>query len=232
MVSPVQISSFATYSNLSLSASVTLTGVTAGNHIILAVGHFDLGGTSPTVSVSDAQGVYHADVSVTSGGAAFAGLYRLTGANAGSHTITATFSSGTTANSEGAIVAFEVPPVVFDQGNTGIGNSTTPNVSATASLLTNSDLAIAVLCDVSLGSGGTFPAIGGTGPYTAAVNQQNKAEVDYQTLTSTAGAGANWGTLSISGKWAASIGIYAASTPTFVPIAPMALGGMVVQVCQ
>jgi len=232
-VTPVQVSSPGHF-NGSLSTSVTLTGVTANNHIVVAVSHGDLGGSSPTISVSDGQGSYSSDLVVNSGGAATSALFRLTAVNAGSHTITATASSGSPSNSEGAIVAFEVLPVAVDQTSTNGGNNATPSVAATSSLANISELAFAVIWHGALNSGGgTFPPTGGTGTYTEISGiKSDNADVNYQTLTSTAGAGANWGTLTFSSKWAALVAVYKPVAAAYVPYAPMALGGMVVQVCQ
>lgn len=209
-ITPVQVSTPGSF-NGSLTTTTTLTGVTAGNHILVAAMHGDTGGTGPSLSASDAQGAYASDVLVTELGVATAQIFRLAAATAGTHTISVVASGGLAANSEGEIVAFEVPPVALDQSNTGGASSTTPSVAATAALAASGDLAIAALFHVNMSSGGgTFPPTGGTGTYTAAVAHTNQSDADYQTLSSTAGVGANWGTMSVTGKWAAAVAAYKA----------------------
>jgi hypothetical protein len=162
-ITPVQTSAPGAF-NGSLTASTTLTGVTAGNTILLLAMHADTAGTAPNLSASDAQGSYSADVDASSGGGvARTKIFRLANANAGTHTISVTASSGLAANSEGAVVALEVPPVVLDQSNTAGGNSTTPSVAATAALSATGELAIAGLLEVNMSvGGGTFPPDGRT----------------------------------------------------------------------
>jgi len=234
MVAPVQISTLSNWGGTSLSATTTLTGVTAGNHIILLAMHGDLGGNGPTLSASDAQGSYAIDVDSNLGlGLARVTMFRLANANAGTHAITCTASTGTTANSVGTTIAIEVPPVTLDQSNIAGGNGTAVSVSPTSSLAAVNELAVAgIFANNLLTGGGTFPPTGGTGTYISLVHAHD-GDGDYQILTSTAGVGANWGTLSFSGKWAAVIGAYnAIATAPPPPLAPMSLGGMNVQVCQ
>jgi hypothetical protein len=232
-ITPVQVSTPGAFAG-SLTATTSLTGVTANNHIIVAAMHEDTAGSAPTLSCSDGQGSYGADVVASSGGGvAYTALFRLANASAGTHSISVVASGGTAANSKGAIVAFEVPPVVLDQSSTGGSVGTAVSVAATATLAASGDLAIAAVLHANLNSGGgTFPPTGGTGTYTSAsVPHTNNADCDYQTLTSTAGVGANWGTFSFSGKWTAAVGAYTA-VPSVVPFPPTSLGGMNVQVCQ
>jgi len=208
-LAPVQISSATSFGG-SLSAAVSLTGVTAGNHILVIAMHIDAAGSSPSLSCSDSQGSYSADVdSSNGGGASRTTLFRLANATGGSHTITVTASSGLASNSSGEVIALEVPPVALDQSNTVGGNAAAISVAATATLSASGDLAIAALSHINLNAGGgTFPPTGGTGTYTALVSHLNKSDADYQILSSTAGVGANWGTLSFAGKYTALVAAY------------------------
>lgn len=231
-LTPVQISTPASFGG-TLTATASLTGVTAGNHIIVVAMHGDLGGNSPSLSCSDSQGSYPSDVlSGGGGGVARTQLFRLAAATAGTHTISVVASAGTGANSVGEIVAIEVAPVALDQSSVIGGTATAVSVPATASLSGTGDLAIAALWHGALNSGGgTFPPTGGTGTYTALVSQTNESDADYQILSSAAGVGANWGTFSFSSKYTALVAAYK-SVAVPIPFPPTSLGGMNVQVCQ
>ncbi len=232
-LTPVQTSTPGNFGG-SLTATTTLTGVTAGNHIIVVAMHGDTVGTAPNLSASDAQGAYAVDVDAASGGGvARTKLFRLTNANAGTHTISVVASSGAPANSEGAIVALEVPPVILDKSATGGASSTTPSAGPTAALAGTGELVIAGVFHVNMSvGGGTFPPTGGTGTYTSlGVAHSNEADADYQTLTSAAAVSASWGTFSSSGRWTALVGVYQA-VASAIPYPPTSLGGMNVQICQ
>ncbi len=212
MVAPVQTSAFGAF-NGSLTATTTLTGVTAGNHIIVVAMHGDTVGTGPDLSCSDAQGAYSVDVDAAAGGGvARTKLFRLTNANAGTHTISVVASSGAAANSKGAIVALEVPQVMLDKSAIGGASSATPSAGPTAALTGTGELVIAGLFHVNMSvGGGTFPPTGGTGAYTSlGIAHSNQADAAYQTLSSAAAVSASWGTLSASGRWTALVGVYQA----------------------
>ncbi len=230
-LAPVQISTPSNWAG-SLSATTTLTGVTAGNHIILLAMHGDLGGNGPTLAASDAQGSYGIDVLSAGGlGVARTVAFRLANATAGTHTIVCTASTGTGANSVGTTVAIEVPPVVLDQSSVAGGASTAASVSATAALSTTNELALAAIFHGALlNGGGTFPPTGGTGAYISLAHLHD-GDADYQLLTSTAGVGADWGTMTNSSKWTALVAAYKAVVAA-IPYPPTSLGGMNVQVCQ
>lgn len=218
-LTPVQISTPSGFGG-TLSASTTLTGVTAGNTILVVVTHGDRGGNSPSLPVSDGQGSYTADVTTTAGGGvARVVIARLANANAGTHTISTTASAGTAAQSIGEIVALEVSPVTLDQSNIAGGTTgTTPSVSATATLAGTGELALAGLYFDGLSAGGgTFPPTGGPGTFTEIVAHTNQSDTAYQVSTSTAGVGAAWGTFTQSSKWAAAIGVYKAVVVSVVP---------------
>lgn len=217
MVAIVQASTPSNWAG-SLSATTTLTGVTAGNHIILLAMHGDLGGNNPSLSCSDGQGAYSVDVlSGGGGGVARTAAFRITNATAGTHTIVCTASGGTTANSVGTTVAIEVPPVVLDQSSVAGGSSAAASVAATAALVATNELALAAIFHGALLSGGgTFPPTGGTGTYTSLAHIHN-GDADSQVLTSTAGVGADWGTLTNVSKWTALVAVYG------LPASPNAL---------
>jgi hypothetical protein len=233
-LTPVQISPAGAFGG-HLTATTTLNGVTAGNTILALMLHGDRSGSSPTITVADGQGTYLVDVTAGFGGVTRASAVRLANATAGTHTLVATANSGTAAQSNGWLVALEVPPALFDQGNSnGSGGGTTAAaVAATAGLAGAGELALAGLYfdNMSVG-GGTFPPTGGPGTYTEiAAHGSNQAEAAYQVLSTAAGVGANWGTFTTSSKWAGVVAVYQ-PVSAFVPIAPLSLGGMVVQVCQ
>lgn len=229
---PIQISTPSNFAG-SLSATTTLTGVTAGNHIILLAMHGDLGGTGPSLSASDGQGAYSIDVLSAGGlGVARTVAFRLAAATSGTHTIVCTASGGTTANSVGTTVAIEVPPVILDQSSVNGGSSTAASVAVTAALATTSDLALAAIFHGALlNGGGTFPPTGGTGAYISLAHLHD-GDADYQVLTSTAGVGADWGTMTNTSKWTALVAAYKAVAVVPIPYPPTSLGGMNVQVCQ
>jgi hypothetical protein len=218
-LTPIQVSTPGAFAN-TLSASTTLSGVTAGNTIIAVVMHGDRTGGNVALPVSDGQGSYTADVTTTAGGAlARVVIARLANAVAGSHVIGCTVT-GTAAQSIGQIVAFEVSPVTLDQSNiAGATSGTAASVSATAALNGVGELAIAGLYfdNMSVG-GGTFPPTGGPGTYTALTSHgSSQSEAAYQVLSTAAGAGANWGTFTTSSKWAAAIAVYVAAATVIVP---------------
>lgn len=76
----------------------TITGVTAGNHILAHIGSDDGGGTL-TASVSDGVSYAVADVKrVDSGNNQFGEVFYLENAGSGSHTVTVTIAGGTPSN--------------------------------------------------------------------------------------------------------------------------------------
>lgn len=209
-MTPVQTSTPGAFGG-SLTASTTITGVTAGNTILVLAMHGATDGSGPTLSASDAQGSYTADVtSGSGGGVARTVCFRLSNAASGSHTISVVASGGAAANSIGEVVAIEVPPCVLDQSNIAGGTGTAVSVTATAALAGISELAFAALFHVNLSvGGGTYPPTGGPGTYTAIHHSTaNQSDSNYQVLSTASGVGANWGTLSTSGKYTALVAVY------------------------
>lgn len=217
-VTPIQVSTPGGF-GLTLTATTTLSGVTAGSTILAVVTHGDRGGNSPSLPVSDGQGSYTADVTTTAGGGvARVVIARLANAVAGTHTISTTASTGSGAQSVGEIVALEVPAAVLDQSNIAGGSTgTAAAVTATAALAGTNELALAGLYFDGLSAGGgTFPPTGGPGTFTEIVAHINQSDSAYQVSSSTAGVGANWGTFTQSSKWAAAIAVYKPA-PAIVP---------------
>lgn len=219
-LTPVQISVGAAFSGL--TATDSLTGVTVGNDILVVVTHGDTGGSGPSLACTETQGgTYTLDVDANGGlGTARCQIWHLPTATAGAHNISVVASSGVAGNSIGRIICLEVPPVTLDKSNTAGGAASAVAVAATAALAASGDLAIAGMLQVNLSiGGGTFPPTGGTGVYTVLKKATaNQCDTDYQVLTSAAGVGANWGTITNSGKYAAMVGAYKAAS-TLNPIA-------------
>lgn len=218
-MTPVQIGTPAAFGG-SLTATANITGVTAGNTILVIAMHGATDGAGPTLSASDAQGTYTADVTSSAGlGVARTVLFRLSNATAGSHSIAVVASGGAAASSKGEVVALEVPPCVLDQSSVSGGNGTAISVSATAALAGTNELAIAALFHVNLSAGGgTYPPTGGPGAYTAIHHSTaNQSDSNYQVLSSASGVGADWGTLTTAGKYTALVGVYKPTTPVVVP---------------
>ncbi|MFW1012967.1 hypothetical protein ACEV93_25205, partial [Vibrio parahaemolyticus] len=71
------------------------------------------------------------------------------------------------------------------------------------------ELAIAAMTHANMSfGGGTYPPTGGPGTYTSMISHTNRADADYQVLSTSAGVGANWGTLSQTGKYTALVAVY------------------------
>jgi hypothetical protein len=206
------------------SSSMSATGITAGNALIVVVGHEDSSGTNPTISISDGQGSYIADQTGTRGNQVWTGIYSLFNANAGTHTISGVASSGTAADSFWSLNWMEVSGLgasdSFDVGAENSANtSTTPTSGTSASLAQASELVVCALTGNIGFTGGTFPPSGGNNtPFI--VIYSNLAgtggvsfDSDYQINTSvTTGVAATWGTVGSSQIWVGVIGTYKAST--------------------
>lgn len=204
----------------SLTASTTLTGVTQGNTLLVVAMHGATDGSGPSLSASDSQGTYNIDVASTSGlGVARTVIFRLPNANSGSHTISVVASGGAAANSIGEVIALEMPPCALDQSSVSGGSGTAISVAATAALSGANEFAIAALFHVNISAGGgTYPPTGGPGTYTAIHHSTaNQSDSNYQVLSSSSGVGANWGTLTTSGKYTALVGVYKPSTTIVIP---------------
>jgi len=206
------------YFAATLATTVTLSGVASGNTLILLVTHanFDATNGSTIIVASDSQGTYGIDQE--NGGSRFScDIMRLSTANAGTHTVTATAQYGTSANSYGQAILTEWSGLnTFDTG-TGVDQESTQNTGpvssgATGTLGSSTDLAIAVSC---LGDqSGTYP-VGGWGTpsgwtniYQDTTNNHFPTSVAYKQLASNAAVTANFGTLATAGEWVANVSTY------------------------
>ena len=222
-ISVVQKATGVSSSGSSLSVSVTITGVTAGNTLIAVVGHEDAGGSNPIISVSDGQGSYTADQQNNRGFQTHAGIWSLFNANAGSHTITATASLGTAANSSWSINVIEVSGLgtsdSYDTGNNNSANtSTTPTSGVSAALAQGSELVVTCLTGNTGLSGGSYtapPSGGNNTPFIAIYAHpasQCYFDSDYQINTSaTTAVQASWGATTQNQIWSAAIATYKAA---------------------
>ena len=221
----VQVGAGVSSSGSSLSQAITLAGVTAADALIAVVGHEDGGSTNPNVSGSDAQGSYTQDIWVARGNQASAGIYSLFNANAGSHTLTVTASSGTAANSAWNVNILEVSGLgttdSFDASSSNTANtSTTPTTGSTGTLAVASEFVITCAQGNQGSTGGTSPPTGGNNsPFIDIYNATSEwFDSAYQINTSvTTGVAAAYGTLNTSVIWAAVIGTYKAFTSIATP---------------
>lgn len=170
-ITVVQVGSVGQFNGASLTAQSVLTAVTSGNTIIDCVNHVDFGSTTPTLTVSDGSS-HTNDESITQSGQTFSGVFRLSSASAGTHTVVATASSGTTGNSFGSVVSIEVAGLAaspVDQIAVGHANGTAPSVTSAALSQANELL---VACYQANGSptGITWPPTGGPGTFTSINN--------------------------------------------------------------
>lgn len=201
----VQQSSTTFFFGDNTAKSVSLTGVTAGNSIIVCASLYIYGGGTPTVSASDGT-AYSTDVShVISAGSdrPIAGIMRLHNVSSGSKTITVTIGGGISAgNCNGSIVAYEVSGLANaapDKTATGGTTSTTPATGSTGTLTQANNFAIAALAATATGA--DLPS-GWTNLITTDGRQ------DYKVLSSTSSISADWGTFNASGGWAGVLAVY------------------------
>jgi hypothetical protein len=205
----------------SLSSTVTLTGVVAGNAIILHILHQDYSHNAGTYTISDGSSTWHQDAVSTITGATYdtiiASAYNVT---SGTHTITVTRSAGTTTDQYGNLVATEYSGLAsggFDQKAIANNSGTAVSTGLTPTLTQASELLTCGLTMGSTGAGGTYPPTGGPGTYTALYSNPTSQFVDsdFQIQTSgTAAAGCNWGTTTGSVAWTGAIATYKATGST------------------
>lgn len=169
--------------------AVTITGVTAGNTLMAAVGWSDGAGTI-TCSVSDGSAYSTGDskrrntTDVQSGQ-----VFYLHNAGAGSHTVTATFSS-TTAYRRIRVIEVSglnnaAPEANTGQQNTGVGtgaNAVTSGASAATS--SANCFVVGVTQNTTENSPGTGTLTAGTG-YTAVANSNVILGFEYKSVTAT-----------------------------------------------
>jgi hypothetical protein len=172
-IAVVQVGSVGHFNGSSLTAQSVLSGVTAGNTIISCVNHEDFGSTAPAISVSDGVS-YTADEAFQLSSAYDSGIYRSSSVTAGTHTVVATASSGTTGNSFGSVVAVEISGLAaspVDQAAVGHNiASTTPSVGPTSVLAQANELLIVCYVANGVTTGITWPPTGGPGTFTTIDN--------------------------------------------------------------
>lgn len=169
------------------TAAATLSGVTAGNSIVVAT-VLRVGVTSvPAITVSDGQGTYTdletATYNYTSNLYLIADLQILSNANAGSHTITSLSGTGT-GQAYGFIVAMEVSglgPVDVKTSFSATGNcvsGSTASVAGTNEMVISA-VAIQSTTNTTIESSAGYTAVHIEGDGTANGGWQVKGEVDY-----------------------------------------------------
>jgi hypothetical protein len=203
--------------------SITCSGVAAGDTLIVTVGYTLSGSSGSTITVSDGQGSYTADASLSRGSPPqnFSGIFSLFNTNSGTHTITASASAGTSGNTYWAINAVEVSGIgtvdsVDQTGTNSANTSTTPTVVTAGALAQGSEFVVMSLVTNQHYSGGTFPPTGGNNsPYISIYSVNNlicSFDSDYQiNTTATTAPAAAWGTLTTSQIWSAVAATYKAS---------------------
>lgn len=219
-ITVVQTGTLGDFNEASLSATSTISASAAGNRIILAGWHEDAGGASGSIAVSDGTSYSMDLINVHS--SSFDYLFCASRVNAGGGTtgVTATYSTGSTANSRGRCVALEVSGLAasaFDSTNSakaGIVTSTTPTVTS-GSPITNPSLVICCFQASSTLSGATVPPSGFTQLASdLAAATGSFGWCGYGIFASTAAVTAALGTVA-STNWVAQIAVYAGLSVAF-----------------
>ncbi|MCC7126458.1 MAG: hypothetical protein IT178_16530 [Acidobacteria bacterium] len=193
------------------SKNLSLTGVTSGNSILVAVSLAVYTSTEPVISVSDGTS-YQNDYEVWFNPATErkkVALFRLHGVSSGSKTITVSFTGPSSANVYGAMRAYEVSGLANsapDKTMSATGTSTTPATPSSGTLTQANNFVIGAM--MSEKAGIDLPS-GFTNLYlddsTSAVPPNSH---DYKNVSSTSSLSVAWGTLSSSGDWAAVAAVY------------------------
>ena len=200
--------------NGSLTATLSLTGVTAGNAVFCLVGHYAYDGANPTFTITDGTSYTQDSAAATAGKQAI--ISSQLNASAGTHNVVVTASSGNPANSEGAIQLVEFSGVAtsgaFDRTATVTATNTAPNTGVTPTLRSTGQLVLAALATNASGTGFTSPPTGGPGTYTnlatGALDNAFIGDFDYQLNVGTAAVSANWGTFGTAVPWGALVATY------------------------
>lgn len=211
MASLVQQSSTTFFFGDNTAKSVSLTGVTTGNSIIVCASLYIYGGGSPSITANDGN-AYTTDIqNVFSSGSdrPTAAIMRLHNVTSGSKTITVTIGGGIAAgNCNGSIRAYEVSGLAnaaADKTTTGGGTSTSPSTGTTATLGGTAGFAIAALA--TTGTGASLPS-GWTNLITTDGRQ------DYKIFSTSDGLQANWGTFGASAGWSGALAAYLDASAT------------------
>ncbi len=201
----------------SLTASVTLTGVVAGNSIIVLVSHANYDFDGAGCSVSDGT-AYSLAVRQSFANASTAEIFYLHNVASGSHTITATALFGTAGNSNGQMVAIEVENLLNaapDKITSATAESNAPATGSSGTLTQVHNFVATILMD-------DYPAenfAGGTWPmatYTSVINDLTGAEVPtaagYKVVAATTAVSADLGGItSALANWAAALAVFKAA---------------------
>jgi hypothetical protein len=217
----VQVGS-AVNTSASLTSANTLSGVASGDSLFFLASQGFTDGSSPTVSVADGQGTYSQDVFTERGSQSYSGIFSLFNANSGTHSATATASTGTAADHDWYNNMLEVSGLgttnSLDQTSSDNANtSATPTTGATGALAQGSELVLTAMQFNNDSSLGTYPPTGGNNsPFISLYSTQSSSagtcDADYQINTSaTTAVQASWGTLNAAAIWTAVIATYKAA---------------------
>lgn len=203
------------------SKDLSLTGVTSGNTILVAVSLAVFTSAEPTITVDDGT-PYTNDIEVWLNPATErkkVAIFRLHNVSAGAKTITVSFSGPSSANVYGAMAAHEVSGLqnaAPDKTMSATGTSTTPVTSASGVLTQANNFVIgavmAQFAGIDLPSGYTNLYLD---DLTSGVPPNSH---DYDNVSSTSSVTISWGTLAASSDWAAVGAVYkdaSASPPQF-----------------
>lgn len=201
----VQQSSTTFFFGDATAKTASLTGVTAGNSLIVVASLYIYGGGSPTVSANDGN-AYTTDVqNAFSSGSdrPTAGIMSLHNVAGGSVTTTLTIGGGIAAgNCNGSFRLYEVSGLAnagADKTATGGATSNSPATGTTATLSQANGFAIASLATSTTGA--DLPS-GWTNLITTDGRQ------DYVLTSATTGIAANWGTMDASGGWSGVLAVF------------------------
>lgn len=218
----VQSSSAIEFLGDAASKNLSLTGVTAGNSILVPVSLAVFTSAEPTITVSDGVS-YNEDIAIWYAAAPSerkkVAIFRLHNVSAGSKTITVSFSGPGFANVYGAMRAYEVSGLenaAPDKTMSATGTSDTPATSASGTLTQTDNFILGALMaqfgSIDLPTGFTNLYLDDS---TAGVPPNSH---DYDNVSSTSSVTISWGTLAASSDWAAVGAVYkdaSASPPQF-----------------
>lgn len=186
--------------------------MSAGNSVIVGCAVAVFTSTEPVFTFDDGN-IYTEDVAVwfstAPGQRAKVVLHRYHNATAGAKTITGAFTGPSAANVYGAMRAYEVSGLANaapDKTMSGTGTSTAPATSASGTLTQTDNFVIGAMLSqfagIDLPSGFTNLYLDDT---TAGAPPSSH---DYRIVASTSSVTISWGTLDVSGDWAAVGAVY------------------------
>ena len=201
----VQQSSTTFFFGDATAKTAALTGVTAGNSLLLVASLYIYGGGTPTLSGDDGSEYSLAIENVFPSGSdrPTAGILYRHNVSAGDYTATLTIGGGISAgNCNGSFRLYEVSGLAnaaADKTATGGATSNTPATGTTATLSQANGFAIAALATTQTGA--DLPS-GWTNLITTDGRQ------DYVLTSATTGIAANWGTMDASGGWSGVLAVF------------------------